>query len=67
MGDEEERERGDSSEEGEGIVCALILFEGFDLSTFFAQKWLRQEKGDLLFASKCIIFALQKRRCYPSG
>ncbi|MEE0805331.1 MAG: hypothetical protein U0L77_07915, partial [Prevotellamassilia sp.] len=41
------------------------LFEDLNLSTFFAQKRTRRKKGDLHFASKCIIFALQERRCYP--
>ena len=41
------------------------LFEDLGLSTFFAQKPRRRKKGDLHFSSKCIIFALQKRRCYP--
>ena len=41
------------------------LFEDLGLSTFFAQKHPRRKKGDLHFASKSIIFALQERRCYP--
>ena len=43
----------------------LNLFDDLDLSIFFAQKHPRRKKGDLHFASKCIIFALQERRCYP--
>ena len=49
---------------GNGYVI-LYLFEDFGLSIFFAQKHPRRKKGDLHFASKCIIFALQERRCYP--
>ena len=46
-------------------IAVTNLFEDLGLSTFFAQKHLRRKKGDLHFASKCIIFALQERRCYP--
>ena len=46
-------------------IAVTNLFEDLGLSTFFAQKHLRHKKGDLHFASKCIIFALQERRCYP--